>query len=145
MSKLLARAKVKREIAETCYQTMGQEDAYRDECCYNLQQAIEMALKSMVELYGGRYAENHDVRANINILNRMNITVPMQKELREIASTLYSWETESRYKDAFISLKEDIDQARLIADALILHCDSLLQETNAQKMRELPSGKIPKT
>jgi len=67
---------------------------------------------------GTQYAENHDVRANLNILNRLGIDIPCEKELRAMASTLYSWETESRYKDAFIAAIKDIDEAFDIADKL---------------------------
>lgn len=142
MSKLLARAKVKRENAEHSYLKMGEEDAYRDDCCYNLQQTIEMTLKAIVELYGEQYAENHDVRANLNILNRKGIEVPDQKEIRALASTIYGWETESRYRDNFVSLREDIDQAREIADHLIQYCDGLLHQTKVENLKEIPDRKL---
>lgn len=45
MSKLLERAKVKRENAENSYKKIQLNDAYLDDCCYNLQQAVEMTLK----------------------------------------------------------------------------------------------------
>lgn len=142
MSKLLARAKVKRENAENSYRKMGEEDAYRDDCCYNLQQAIEMTLKAIVELYGEQYAENHDVRANLNILNKIGIEVPEQKEIRAMASTIYGWETESRYRDDFVSLREDIDQAREIADHLIQYCDGLLYQTEVKNLNDIPERKL---
>lgn len=142
MSKLLARAKVKRENAENSYNKMSEDDAYRDDCCYNLQQAIEMTLKAIVELHGEQYAENHDVRANLNILNRNEIKIPDEKEIRSMASTIYGWETESRYKDSFVSLQEDIDQARIIADHLIEYCDGLLKEVNVDSMKDIPDKKL---
>lgn len=142
MSKLLERAKVKLENAENNYNKMGDDDAYRDDVCYNLQQSIEMTLKAIVELNGLQYAENHDVRANLNILNRQNITVPMQTELRNMASTIYSWETESRYKDSFVSMTEDIDCAITIAKELIKFCDSLLKEETIINIEEIPSDKV---
>jgi HEPN domain-containing protein len=52
MSKLLARAKAKRTNAENNYNYMSIDDAYIDECCFNLQQAIEFSLKYLVEMYG---------------------------------------------------------------------------------------------
>ena len=138
MSKLLARAKVKLENAERNYLKMTEEDAYRDDCCYNLQQAIEMTLKCIVELHGERYAENHDIRANIKILNRIGVELPCQKELRDMASTLYGWETESRYRDSFVSLTEDIEQARIIAKELISYCEGCFSEAEAECMKQIP-------
>ena len=142
MSKLLARAKVKRENAENSYKKMGEDDAYQDDCCYNLQQSIEMVLKAIVELHGGQYAENHDVRSNLNILSRMEVEVPDQKEIRSLASTIYGWETESRYKDDFVSMKEDIDDARIIADHLIEYCESLIKETEPEYLEVIPDKKL---
>lgn len=138
MSKLLDRAKVKLENAEANYKKMGEDDAYRDDVCYNLQQSIEMSLKAMVELHGLQYAENHDVRANLNILNRNDIQIPLQEELRSIASTIYSWETESRYKDSFVSLIEDIDQAMNIAREYIKYVESLVDEEMIEDPKSIP-------
>ena len=70
MSKLLSRAVVALENAEHNYGKIELDDCYLDACCYNLQQAIEFSLKFLVEMTGQQYAENHDIRANINILNR---------------------------------------------------------------------------
>lgn len=142
MSKLLSRAKVKLENAESNYNKMQGEDAYRDDCCYNLQQSIEMSLKAIVELNGFKYAENHDLRANLNILNREGIEVPMQQEIRSMASTLYSWETETRYKDSFSSLIEDIDQAMEIARTLIKYAESLIKTDDVTAMEDIPTKKI---
>ena len=141
MSKLLERAKVKLENAKNNYSKMGDDDAYRDDVCYNLQQAIEMSLKSIVELNGLQYAENHDVRANLNILNHAGINLPIQVELRNMASTIYSWETESRYKDSFVSMTEDIDSAMQIAEKLIEIGNSMVNITNTETMEEIPDEK----
>ena len=144
MSKLLARAKVKLENAENDYLKMGDEDAYRDDCCYNLQQAIEMSLKSIVELNGLTIAENHDLRVNINVLNRAGVDIPMQEEIRKMASTLYSWETETRYKDGFVSLTEDIEDARLIAKELIKYADTFTELIENEVMDDIPENKLKK-
>ena len=69
MSKLLSRAVVALENAEHNYKMVGQDDCFMDACCYNLQQSIEFSLKFLVEMTGQQYAENHDIRANINLLN----------------------------------------------------------------------------
>lgn len=124
MSKLLSRAKVALENAEHNYGRIQIDDCHLDACCYNLQQAVEFSLKFLVEMTGQQYAENHDVRANINILNRVDYHVSVEKELREMASTLYSWETESRYKESFVAILEDVDTALVLAKALISEADS---------------------
>lgn len=126
MSKLLARAKAKRSNVINSYQQMSLDDAYIDECCYNLQQGIEFCLKYVVEMLGESYVETHDIRAQLNILKKLNVEIPCEKELRMLASTINSWETETRYNDNFVALIEDIDDAIIILDKLISYSEGLV-------------------
>lgn len=126
MSKLLSRAQVSLENAEHNYSLASVDDCYLDACCYNLQQSIEFSLKFLVEMAGMQYAENHDIRANLNILNRVNYHVSYELELRNMASTLYSWETETRYKDSFVAVLEDVDNALVYARAMVKEAESKL-------------------
>lgn len=126
MSKLLARAKAKRSNVINSYQQMSLDDAYIDECCYNLQQGIEFCLKYVVEMLGESYVETHDIRAQLNILKKLNVEIPCEKELRMLASTLNSWEAETRYNDNFVALIEDIDDAIIILDKLISYSEGLV-------------------
>jgi len=128
MSKLFARAKVKHENAESNYLRIGQDDAFLDETCYNLQQCIELALKYIVEMNGENYIENHDVRAQLNTLKNIGVDLPMAQEIRSMAGTLNSWEAESRYNDNFSALIEDVEAARLIAFKLLSYCETLAVE-----------------
>lgn len=126
MSKLLARAKVKFFNSQSNYIRIGQDDAFLDETCYNLQQTIELCLKYMVEMQGDEYIENHDIRAQLNKLDY----VPNKEKLIQMASTINSWEAESRYNDNFTALIEEINAVREIAGKLIEHCESLVTEEN---------------
>lgn len=128
MSKLLARAKVKRINAENDFDLLDQDDAFLDDCCYNLQQAIELALKYLVEMYGENYVENHDIRAQINKLKNMGINLPFESELRHLASVINSWEAESRYNDEFTAIIEDIKEVRALADKVIQYCETLVKK-----------------
>lgn len=119
MSKLLSRSIVALENATHNYSKISEDDCFLDACCYNLQQSIEFSLKFLVEMIGQHYAENHDIRANLNILNRFEYHPSCELELRNLASTLYSWETESRYKDSFVALIEDVDCAFICARSLL--------------------------
>lgn len=142
MSRLLSRAIVKLENAENSYKKMDIDDAYVDECCYNLQQAIEMGLKAVVELNGLDIAENHDLRTNLNVLNKNGIKIEMEKDIRIMASTLYSWETEARYKDSFTAVVDDIEDARKIAKNLISYASSLIEEMKEMVIDEIPSKQL---
>ena len=133
MSKLLARAKVKRKNAESNYLEISTDDAFLDICCNDLQQAIEYTLKYCVEMTGQAYVENHDVRAQINLLINAGVEVPCLDKLRHIAPMLLEWEASSRYNDNFVALIEDINEAREIADALISYADSLVVKVDAEE------------
>lgn len=141
MSKMLSRAKVSLEHAKNDYTKINEDDCYLDSCCFHLQQSIEFILKGIVEMNGLRYAENHDVRANLNILNRENITIPCEREIRDKASTLYSWETESRYKDSFIAAIKDIDEVMDYANKLIEYAVEGISEISVEEI-EFPDTKL---
>lgn len=141
MSKLLSRSKISLEHAKTDYLKINTNDCYMDSCCFHLQQAIEFLLKGIVEMNGAAYAESHDVRANLNILNRIGVEIPCEKELRVLASTLYSWETESRYKDSFIAATKDIDEVFEIAEKLSNYTFSLISTLTVEEA-EFPDQKL---
>ena len=50
----------------------------------------------------------------------------VKKELSMLASTLNSWEAETRYNDNFVALIEDIDDAIIILDKLISYSEGLV-------------------
>ena len=141
MSKLLSRSKISLEHAKTDYLKINTNDCYMDSCCFHLQQTIEFLLKGIVEMNGAAYAENHDVRANLNILNRIGVEIPCEKELRVLSSTLYSWETESRYKDSFIAATKDIDEVFEIAEKLSGYTFSLINSITVEEA-EFPDQKL---
>ena len=128
MSKLLARAKVKYRNALNDYYQLSQDDAYVDDCCYNLQQCIEYCLKYIVELNGENYVENHDVRTQLNKLKELKVKLPFEESIRKNASLLNSWEAESRYNDDFVALIEDINDIKLLAKQIVDYADSLVEE-----------------
>lgn len=130
MSKLLARAKVKLINAKNDYYNLSIDDAYADDCCYNLQQTIEYCLKYMVEMNGENYVENHDIRAQLNKLDNLNVKLKCFDDIRHIATTLNDWQTQTRYNDDFIATKQDIDEALAIAEKLISYCDDLVEKFN---------------
>ena len=132
MSKLLKRAKVKLHNALHNYHLIAEDDAYLDDCCYNLQQAMELALKFLVEIHGEPYIRNHDLRAQLNKLNMLGVEVPYYEEISRMAATLNSWEAESRYKDSFSALIDEIDAAAEYAKALISFAEN--------KVKEIESG-----
>ncbi len=142
MSKLLRRAKTKLNNANNSFQKIAEDDAYADDCCYNLQQCIEFTLKYLIEINGSRYVENHDIRAQLNLLKKISVSVPMEKDLRLFAATLNSWEDEARHNDDFVSSEEEMQDAFSIANALVSFADTAVTQKKLEKMDSFPSERL---
>lgn len=124
MSRLLQRAKANFTTAKFCYGCICEDDAFLDNCCFALQQTIEMAMKFIIEANGVKYAKTHDLRAHLNQLQSLEIKIPNNDELRNMALTLNSWEAEARYFDSFIAVIKDVDLAMEYAGALLDYAES---------------------
>lgn len=86
--------------------------------------------------------ENHDIRAQLNLLKKIGISVPREKDLRLFAATLNSWEAESRYNDNFVSLEEDIQEAFSIANALVSFADTAVTQKALKEMDFFSSDRL---
>ena len=137
MSRLLSRAKANYLMAEYIYTRVGEDDVYMDSCCYSLSQTIELALKFIVEMTGNNYAENHDIRANLNILSRASFELPFESELRNKAKLLYEWETESRYKESFVAAYADVDEVRALAKDILDFAESLITPIEVEPVEDM--------
>ena len=51
----------------------------------------------------------------------------IEEKLRLLASTINSWEVETRCNDNFVALLEDINDVKKIADELIEYCDKQVE------------------
>lgn len=107
MSKLLLKAKINLERAEDAYKRMSIDELYRDECCYQIQQAIEKSLKYVLEVNKISYKFKHSLKPLIDIVENLSIKVP--NDIKDKVDMLDSWESESRYNDNFYALKKDIE------------------------------------
>ena len=120
MSKLLRRAKTKLDNAISSYGKIASDDVYLDDCCFNLQQGIEFVLKYMVEMTGQRYAQNHDIRAQLNLLDKAGVKYRHKIDLRNMAVTINEWKDAARYNDSFVAVVEDVELALVILKDLIV-------------------------
>lgn len=126
MSKLLSHAKAKLEGSKFYRTRVSEDDAFVDSLCFELQQSLELALKAIVELSGERYVENHDVRAQLNKLDALGVKVPNASEIRNLAVTINSWETESRYRDSFIATMSEVDDVLSYTESVIAFAETLV-------------------
>ena len=141
MSKLFSLAKINFEHAVSDFRHLSEDDCYLESCCFGLQQSLEFLLNGIVELNGERFAENHDIRSNLNILHRVNVQIPYEKELRQMANTLYQWETESRYKDSFIAAIADVEEVMAYAEGLLEYVSEQIRPDHAEE-KPFPDNKL---
>ena len=128
MSKLLERAKICLKHAKHDYLYIGENDAYVDDCCFNIQQGIELSLKYLVELSGQRCSQTRDIRANLNLLCATDYDIPNAPELRMLAHTINEWKVKSCYLDSFTAMAEDITTAKGYLSDLIEYAEKLTIE-----------------
>lgn len=95
-----------------------------DLTCFDLQQSMEFALKYLIEMNGERYVTTHDLNAQLNKIDKMNIHDPVLEKVRLKSYVYNSWETESRYKDSFMPLAADVEEAISVCKELILFVES---------------------
>ncbi|MCM1172517.1 MAG: HEPN domain-containing protein [Clostridium sp.] len=138
MSKLLNRAKVNRKIVADNYKLISTDDAYLDSCCFNVQQAIEQALKFLIEIYGGVHTEDYDAYVQLNKLLESPVNIPRVSELHNLANTLNNWKMEAWYSESFTASIEDLDKAISIADDIIAFADNSIQQLPLSKMERFP-------
>lgn len=136
MSKLLSHAKAKLEGSKFYRTRVSEDDAFVDSLCFELQQSLELALKAIVELSGERYVENHDVRAQLNKLDALGVKVPNASEIRNLAVTINSWETESRYRDSFIATMSEVDDVLSYTESVIAFAETLVSVSSVIKKIE---------
>lgn len=134
MSKLFSRAKTRLQTAKYSWKMRREDDSYVDAACFDLQQCMEFCLKTLVELNNESYVQNHDLRAQLNKLAKIGVNFPVFEKIAQNASTFNSWETESRYKDSFVALSQDVELAFQICEELIQNVDELITKENLPKI-----------
>lgn len=107
------------EHAEIDFININVDDAYLDSCCFNLQQSMEFLLNGIVEMCGLKCALNHEIGANLSILDEAKIEIPYKQDIEDIVNLLDSWKTDGRCNDPFIELMGNIEDVMKYVNALI--------------------------
>ncbi|MDR1961514.1 MAG: HEPN domain-containing protein [Gracilibacteraceae bacterium] len=136
MSKLFGKGSVCLENAINNWKKSKTDDKMCeflvDSACFNLQQSMEFFLKGFVQMQGQQYVKNHDLRAQINKLDfdKQAGLSEICDEIRTNASTFNSWETDSRYKDSFVTTVDDVQKAISICQRLEELAGRIIHEIN---------------
>ena len=90
----MARAKVGRVSSEILYEDL----------CFDAQQAVEKALKSLCVIYEIVFPKTHDIAYLIELLEEKNVTVPVDVQNGKI---LTGYAVETRYPGDYEPVDED--------------------------------------
>lgn len=140
MSKLLNRAKRKLDNVNYHYARIADDDSHLEECCFNLQQGIELALKYLIEINGAQYVTNYSILAQLNILEKLKVEVPNVQNIRNIAPVLESWESRSRYGESVYTTVKQIDELKCECAKLIEFIESQVTSKEVQDMNAFPTN-----
>lgn len=130
---LLDRAKSNYSMARKNFQFIGEDDIYLNLTGYLLQQAVELALKHILETNAIRYPRTHDIYTLVDLLP--SSVKDMAAEIKSHADTITSWESKTRYiKDFRLSesiLSEGFDIVDKFLNSIPVDqrdCDTMLLE-----------------
>ena len=96
-----------------------------------------MVLKHMTEITGQCPDENHDIRTHLNKLDKSGFNTPGRERLRALAFTLNGWGVESCYKDDFVCLSSDVQEAMELLRLLISKADLLSTPAGVRELSTL--------
>lgn len=125
MSKLLNRAITKLDGAEVAWSKRNVDDSYVDAACFNIQQAMEMTLKYLIELSGNSYPGSHHIEALISVLDSIGVSASQIDVIRNKATMYSTWESDSMYLDDFVVLSSDVLEAFQLTKDLIEYAKSI--------------------
>ena len=94
----LQRANSDLKVAKQ-YLDSKEDELFRDQCAYHLQQAVEKIIKHMLEMRGEPYSKTHNIVLLQDQLNNNEVN----KILGPFGSVFTSWEVTTRYAGEAIS------------------------------------------
>lgn len=93
------------------------EDILYEDLCFDAQQAVEKALKSLCIIHGIKFSKVHDISYLIELLEKGNIKIP--KKLQR-ARILTDYAVETRYPGDYVPVDEDMyEDALKLAEKIV--------------------------
>lgn len=83
--------------ARLVFDNMGDDEAQLNFVGYHLQQAMELALKYLLELDGVDYPKTHDIDQLVRLAHENEVDVALSEYLEDHAEMFSQWEAKSRY------------------------------------------------
>ncbi|MCD8326740.1 MAG: HEPN domain-containing protein [Lachnospiraceae bacterium] len=94
---LLRKAVYNYNVATMIYNSMGDDEAYLNYIGYHLQQAVELAMKYMLEKSPVEPPKTHDIDQLIRVANENGVNLQTTDYIREHSEMFSMWEAKTRY------------------------------------------------
>lgn len=94
---LLDKAEVNYNVAVMIYNSMNDDEIYLNNIGYNLQQAVELAIKFVLEREGVAYPRIHAIEQLISLADSNNIDLYLDDYIREHSEMFSTWEARTRH------------------------------------------------
>lgn len=94
---LLDKAEVNYNVAVMICNSMNDDEIYLNNIGYNLQQAVELAIKFVLEREGIEYSGVHDIEQLILLADSNNVNLCLDDYVREHSEMFSTWRYNTRY------------------------------------------------
>lgn len=90
---------------------MGEDEAQLNAAAYHLQQAIELALKYLLEMDGVEYPKTHDIEQLIRLAAANGVDLRLPEYIEDHAEMFSQWEAKTRYIVGYLVEEKKITKA----------------------------------
>lgn len=97
---------------------------------YHLQQAVELAIKYLLEQNGVEYPKTHDVDQLIRIAKDSDVELYLNEYLEDHAEMLSMWEAKARYVLGYAIESKKVERALAEVDAYLAKVAKAAQQDN---------------
>jgi len=120
---LLKMAWIQYHSAEIVYEHRLEDDLYLNVAGYHLQQAVELALKHILELAGIRYPKTHSIS---ELLAMIPETIQISRSvLITLQDTLTSWEAKTRYIKNYRAEESSLARSFKVIETLLNEAENV--------------------
>ncbi len=108
---LFTKALENYNLAVNTYNTMGNDEVYLNYVGYNLQQALELCIKYLLEENGVEYKKTHNIDQLIRSAEENGVDLYLTDYIKEHSEMFTEWEGNARYIVDYQVAKSKIEHA----------------------------------
>lgn len=106
-------------LARLTFDNRGDDDALLNYVGYHLQQAVELALKYLLEQSGVEYPKTHDIDQLTRLAREAEVDLYLTDYLEDHAEMLSQWEAKARYVIGYSIEAHKVERALGEVDAYL--------------------------